>query len=618
MKYMKLKTIANRAFTLLRCTLVLCLPAILVACGGGTTPVTDVTTTAGGLRALSPEFAARKAVNYSPYRSATTVGDATKSTDIANEVITDEMVIQDLNLLKKAGFSMIRIFNSDEKVALRTLRVISDPANNLDFKVYLGMWMAGYNDAENKAQIAYGVALANSFPDIVLAVSVGNETLVNWSDHAMNPKVLAAHLASVRSQIKQPVTTDDNWAYYAAADRSILDTIDFAAVHTYAMIDTHYNPTFWDWMQLGEKDLTKRNAVKMMDLALAASKSDYNRARAYLDSKGLATMPIIIGETGWKAEDSSGANWYKYLAHPVNQKMYFERLMTWANEGKTGAGPKSIFYFEAFDEQWKSSDDKWGLFNKNREARYVIQSANANNSVIENCTLTSSNSSFINNCQWKWESGTYSDSDAIYFVPPVVNNPISQSKYTIFADTRTPAAEFRADDLYPDLQWAAFDGGVSGGTAYPTVSTGSAPSDTGGNANIQITPNPRDYGWGLLFFSTTSKTENLSQFANGSLNFSVKTAYQQKIEIGISTDTELEGAVESFLQISNGQYGYCNLTSTWCNVSIPVQDFVKANPKLDLRFVLSRFVIADRFSVTKNTLKTGLPVVNIDNIYWSK
>ena len=598
MKYMKLRTMTNRAVTLLRRTLVLLLPAFLVACGGGTTPVTDVTKTVGGLRALSPEFALRKAVNYSPYRTATTVGDASKSTDIANEVITDEMIIEDLTLLKKAGFGMIRLFNSDEKVALRTLRVISDRANNLDFKVYLGMWMAGYNDAENKAQMALGVALANSYPSIVLAVSVGNETLVNWSDHAMSPAVLASHLASVRSQIKQPVTTDDNWAYYAAADRSILDNIDFAAVHTYAMVDTHYNPTFWDWKQLGETDLSKR-AAKMMAAAFEASKSDYNAARSYLDKKGLAAMPIVIGETGWKAQDSSGANWYKYLAHPVNQKMYFERLLAWANEGKVGAGPKAIFYFEAFDEQWKGTDDKWGLFNKNREARYVIQDQHVADS------------------DFKYEAGTYTAASAIYFAPPTVNPAISQSKYTILADKRTSATEYRADDLYPDLQWAAFDGGVSGGTAYPTVSTGSAESDTG-NHSIEIMPNPRDYGWGLLFFSTTAKTENLSQFTNGNLNFSIKTAYQQKIEIGISTDTELEGGVESFLQISNGQYGYCNLTATWCNVSIPIQDFVKANPKLDLRLVSNRFVIADRFSVTKNTLKTGLPVVNIDNIYWSK
>jgi hypothetical protein len=27
-----------------------------------------------------------------------------------------------------------------------------------------------------------------------------------------------------------------------------------------------------------------------------------------------------------------------------------DRLATWATEGRSGAGPKAVFYFEAFDE----------------------------------------------------------------------------------------------------------------------------------------------------------------------------------------------------------------------------------------------------------------------------
>jgi hypothetical protein len=49
-----------------------------------------------------------------------------------------------------------------------------------------------------------------------------------------------------------------------------------------------------------------------------------------------------------------------------------------------------------------------------------------------------------------------------------------------------------------------------------------------------------------------------------------------------------------------------------------VQAFITANPKIDLRLVLSRFVIADRFAITKNTQTSGLPNVALDGIYWSK
>ncbi len=587
MKSTQLSTMAIHPAQLARAALACAFALILASCGGGgKTPTTDVTLTAGGQRALSPAFAQRKAVNYSPYRTATTVGDASKATDIANEDITDAMVIEDLNLLQQAGFGMIRLFNSDEKVAERTLRVISDPANNLDFKVYLGMWMAGYNEPGNQAQIALGVALAKSYPDIVVAVSVGNESLVSWSDHAMKPAVLASHITYVRSQITQPVTTDDNWAYYAAADRVILDAIDFASVHSYAMVDTHYNPTFWDWKQSAVPEGPDR-AVAMMKAAMDSTKKDYSAARSFIDSKGYSAMPIIVGETGWMAEDASGANWYKFLAHPANQKMYYDRLQAWWIDG---SGPKAVFYFEAFDEQWKGTDDKWGLFNRFREARFAIQSAHPQTSTF------------------KYAAGSYSAADALYFKLPTVHTAVTQSNYVIYSEAVTGSVP-------TGLRWDPFVN-----TFWQPVADG-APGD--GVESYEIDPRPETWGWGMLYQSaaTPPVTENLSQFAAGSLNVYLKTSYgaakNEKIEIGISSDTDLDGAQEAFLQIGNGQYGFCN-TGAWCKLTIPIKDFVTANPKLDLRLVLSRFMIADRFAFTGNTTTTGLPKIRMDAVYWSK
>ena len=81
-------------------------------------------------------------------------------------------------------------------------------------------------------------------------------------------------------------------------------------------------------------------------------------------------MPIIIGETGWKASPTGGPPTFR--THPVNQKMYYDRLQAWKAAG--GTGPKNIVYFEAFDEPWKQGDDGWGLFNVQRQARFVVQS----------------------------------------------------------------------------------------------------------------------------------------------------------------------------------------------------------------------------------------------------
>jgi hypothetical protein len=340
---------------------------------------------------------------------------------------------------------------------------------------------------------------------------------------------------------------------------------------------------------LGVTDPTKR-AAAMMDAAMNATKAKYQWARSYLDSNGLTNMPVVMGEVGWMAKNPS-SGWYGFLAHPANQKMYYQRLMTWA---ETKGGPAAVIYFEAFDEPWKQDDNGWGLFDVDRKARYAVQGKHVQDATFKYATV-------------------YTDADALYYKPAIANSAITQSKYTILADARTPATEFRADDLYPDLRWDAFGGTTVAGVIGPDTTNATDPG-----SSIALTLAPADYGWGFLFHSASDRTENMSSFAaNGTLNFSIKTSYAGKLEFGISTDTEDRVGAEAFIAISNGQYGYCN-TNQWCAVSIPLKDFLTANPKLDLRFVLSRFVIADRFNFTGNTQKSGLPKVTMDAIYWAK
>ena len=111
---------------------------------------------------------------------------------------------------------------------------------------------------------------------------------------------------------------------------------------------------------------------------------------------------------------------------------------------------------------------------------------------------------------------------------------------------------------------------------------------------------------------------NLSNFASGTINFSVKTTYAGKLQVGLSSDSADNGPQEAFVVFGNGKYGYCN-TGTWCQVSIPVQAFLAVNPKLDLTLVLTRFMLADVYTTTGNTPPTTvLPDVFLDAVYWSK
>jgi exo-beta-1,3-glucanase (GH17 family) len=527
-------------------------------------------------------------VAYSPYRTAT--GPA----QLDAEVITEAQIKEDLDLLVKAGFGLIRLFGSSDKVARQTLQVIFK--YGLDIKVQLGAYTGGdvyVTDAEravieanNQAELQRAIALAKQYRDIVVAVSVGNETQVDFSGVRTKPETLARYLKTVRDQITQPVTTDDNWAPFASPNTAILETIDFVSMHTYAQLDSYFQPDLFDWKQLAVPAAGRAQA--MANANLAEARRQYGEVRAALDKRGLTNMPVTIGETGWNVVDPK----LPFRTHPVNQKMYFDGLQAWAAEGRNGNGPKAIIYFEAFDEQWKQSDDGWGLFNKNRQARYVIQG-------LGTCGTT-----------WACEPGTYTTASAVYYALAVPNTAVAAGKYRIY--TEAPAGsgtEVAAADLRVD----AFSGDS---VQRPEVTSTFAPND--GGHSIEITPTPKDYGWGLLWQSAVGATENLSAYAaTGTVNFSIKTTYEGRIEIGIASDTVDRAGAEAYLQIASGQYGYRN-NGEWVQVSIPLAAFKAANPKLDLSLVTLRFIVADRWAQTGNFARTGLPKLYLDGIYLAK
>jgi exo-beta-1,3-glucanase (GH17 family) len=555
--------------------------ATVTGCGGGGYTESPLSVT--DRRALSTEFITRPAVNYSPYRSAR------NENELGSEVITAANVLQDLRLIKATGIGTIRLFSSSV-FAETVLTVIRD--NNLDLKVMLGAYPNPVGslgaEAANLAELAKCIDLANRFKTIVAAVSVGNETMVEWSTHKIDPVVMAGYLKRVRTAITQPVTTDDNFLFWASVPKVITDVVDFASVHTYPLLDTFYNPSEWDWRL--KTVAADQRAQAMVTASINVAKVQFSKARDALDRLGLSNMPMVIGETGWTAVDTPGGPTLSFRAHPVNQKLYFDALQAWAAEGRRGNGPQAIFYFQAFDEPWKQGDDGWGLFNKDRQARYVVQG-------LGTCGVT-----------WACEPGSYSSADAVKWVAPTVNTAITANRYTLYAEA-VVAGEVRASGL----RWDPF-----ASTAYRDDTSTAAPGD--GGTSFEITPNPVDYGWGLFLYSASGVTANLSGFASsGRLNFWVRSdSYPGKIEVGISTDTEDRDIQEAYLQVGPGDYGYCNLNN-WCQVSIPITAFTAVNPKLDLRLVSFRFIIADRFSFTGKPLNTvGLPKIRVDGIHWSK
>lgn len=572
--------------------LVLGFAALLVSCGGGgSVPATQP----GGLRALSADFSSRKAVNYSPYRS----------TNRDTEIVTRENVLQDLQLLVQGGFTLIRTFDSSDEFARLMLQIIKD--NGINMKVQLGIYIAPTNGtgavlasarAFNNAEVARGIRLANDFKNIVIAVSVGNESIAFGNN---TPDVMASHLATVRSGVTQPLTTNDVWDAYAGLPGSggagmpayLINLIDFAAVHTYPILYAspgYYDP--WDWEQQAVAPAAR--AAAMMDAAVDRVKVNLSAVRKYLTGLGHGSMPIVLGEAGWKAVPTGDLT---YLAHPVNQKMFYDRLLALGDKSKNADAPAAIFYFEAFDEPWKATanpgfnDDHWGLFDVNRKARYVVQNLYAAS---------------------QWAPGSYTLADAV-FAPTVVSQVITANRYTVYADAVTAG-----EAIAPVAQWFGFDSPPNAFAGEGNDATLAAE----GARFMELGPAPstavgKDYGWGVLTVTAPPRVDLSPFLANGKLNFSIKTTYPGKLMFGFGTP--VAGAVFVVASNTNADgYGYIN-DGTWRRVSIPISAFTAAGAKFDLTKVTSTLVVADVYDRTGNTGTRGNTTkVFIDAVYWSK
>jgi exo-beta-1,3-glucanase (GH17 family) len=551
---------------------------LLVACGGGgTIPLPGIQK----IRALDAGVMQQKAVAYSPYRTA----------NRNSENITKTMIEEDLQLLSQAGIGLIRLFDASDAVAKQILEVIRD--SNLPIKVMLGMYVNPNAEEANQQELARGIALANAHSQTVVALSVGNETMVSWSFVPQDTDVMARYLRQVRSAVTQPLTTNDNWAFFANAQgvkppAPVLAEIDFVAMHSYPILDTIHNPNLWNWRQTSVPPSERAQA--MMNAAFGRIQFEYNAVRSHLNNSGYNALPIMVGETGWKAEPSGGET---QRAHPVNQKVFFQLLEQWKS---SGVGPVTIVHFEAFDEPWKQGDDKWGLFDVQRRARCVAQSLNAE--------LTAA-------------PGSCEQSEAIYYQPSSNSGPVSANRFSVYAEANI------GDEARPDR--TPILNAWENGTTASAVEVAATSGD--GSKAIQISPIPAAWGWGMTWGISGAETD-LSNFASSTarLNFRIKTVYSGKLEVGFLTGSTGDStARDVYFPIAAGDYGYQN-DGNWHAVSVPLSVLIANGAPgfnmpnsaiLLMNRVSNLFVIADRFSVTGNAAGAK-PVVLVDDIHWTR
>ena len=272
-----------------------------------------------------------------------------------------EQILEDLRILVDHGFRLIRLYDVGENT-VTTLELIRE--HELPIKVLLGMWLRAEvsnhegcpwldepipdeelaaNKLANAAEIERGIALARQYGDIVVAVNVGNEALVDWNDHMVPLEKVIAYVEQVKAAIEQPVTVADNYVWWTQDGAPLAAAVDFLGIHTYPQ---------WE--------------EKTIDEALAYTLENLEGVRAALPDK-----PIAILEAGW----ATTASEFGARANEQDQARYYREIHEWARQNNV-----TVFFFEAFDEPWKGdpgdplgAEKHWGLFFVDRSPKHVMQ-----------------------------------------------------------------------------------------------------------------------------------------------------------------------------------------------------------------------------------------------------
>ena len=334
------------------------------------------------------------AISYGGYRGVS-----------RTEQPTLDQLKDDMRILHAMGIRFLRTYNVQLPHAGNVVRAIHElKQEEPGFEMYLmlgawidcaGAWTDSPNHAEqdeeaNRAEIDRAVALAQQYPDIVKVIAVGNEAMVHWAaSYFVAPGVILGwvnHLQGLKSEGALPadlwITSSDNFAswggggaeYHNADLEALVRAVDFVSMHTYPFHDTHYNPVFWSTDSLSVDSSSVTSEVeRAMSRALAYSQTQYAQVVAYVQGID-ESKSVHIGETGWASvSDGFYGPEGSRAADELKQALFYQGMRNWTQEAGI-----SCFYFEAFNEPWKSSanptdsENHFGLFKVDGEAKHAL------------------------------------------------------------------------------------------------------------------------------------------------------------------------------------------------------------------------------------------------------
>jgi exo-beta-1,3-glucanase (GH17 family) len=262
---------------------------------------------------------------------------------------TIEQIREDLHIIKE-HWGLIRMYGT--RSAENVCKVIRE--DKLPIKLMAGAWIGAENTQEeveaNKSEVANVIRIANAYPDVVIAINVGNETQVSWSGHRMDQSVLIGYIQKAREETKVPVTTCDDYNFWNKPEsKQVAEVCDFIGFHAYAM---------WNGQQLSDAlHWTREKLAESMEM---------HPGKVFVHAEsGWATTVHNEGEQATLIKGQPGED---------EQEIYYRAYRHWAKENGL-----AHFYFSAFDEKWKGGphpnevEKHWGLFNSDRSPKQAVK-----------------------------------------------------------------------------------------------------------------------------------------------------------------------------------------------------------------------------------------------------
>lgn len=298
------------------------------------------------------------AMSYSGFRDGQHPGNGEEAV-----YPSEAELLEDLTILSDVcGTQLIRLYSVGGNTE-SILKLIQ--SHSIALKVMLGAWLDAEIDNHancpwmnnplsdstlqnnrilNETEISETIRLANEFPEVVVSVNIGNEALADWSDHLVSTERMLYFVNEVKSQIQQPITIADGYDYWLEnAPSNLVESLDFLAIHIYPQ---------WKGYAIEE-------GLSFVDTTISEIQTRY------------PGKPLVITETGW----ATVAVEFGERANEIQQKRYFEEIGLWSS-----ANHRTVFWFEAFDENWKGNpnlpdgaEKHWGLFDANRNPKLAIR-----------------------------------------------------------------------------------------------------------------------------------------------------------------------------------------------------------------------------------------------------